>query len=128
MSGQNFRRTHASGAKQGLEPAQRFGEAIRIAQAGLKKIELLLRLTGGRGGEPHADDRCSGAEIFQMRVQRAQQQFDVARRFGNAEAALVPGAVLEAQFEGKRFCDEIHLRQSHFERVQKTVQHEEQGV
>ena len=115
-----LRRADAIGADEGGDACERFGEAVRIAQAGVEETLLTDEWACGREPEIDGDDRGGRVQRLEMCVEGAEKNFRIGRRLGQAETARVAGVVFEAERELDLRGDVLRMRQLEREPVEKT--------
>ena len=107
MRGVELRRAHLARAEQGLQPRECLRELLRIAQAAVEQVGLLGLRPHGTGGQFQPDDGGGRCEIFQVRVEHAEEQVHLARGLRNGEDAPVRFVALEMEHQPQFARDEI---------------------
>ena len=95
------------GADEGADAGEGFGEAVRIAEAGVEEALLANERACRRDVEAERDDAGGGLEGFEVRVQRAEKNLGIGRGLGEAEAVRVGGVVGKAERERELGGDEL---------------------
>jgi hypothetical protein len=103
-------------------------QPARVSQRRLEKIELLPGRPSRLDGEGDGDDRMFGPEIFQMGLEKAEQNVDRVGRVGNLETMFVAGFIGKSEAESKIARDQIVNAEAKRELFEKTPQDKEERL
>lgn len=93
------RATDGVGAEETDELSLRVGKTPRIFQAGVKQLALPVGRIDRIGDEAQADDGLGGGDLFEVKVEDAEEEFGLLARLGEGKTAGVGRGVVERQLE-----------------------------
>lgn len=114
------------GTEERVQAAEGFVEAVGIANSGFEELELLGFGGAGLSAQGEADDGRLGADVFEVVVEDAEEDIDIAGGRGDFEGAVVGFAGIELEGESEILDDEISEADAAGERIEEAADDKEE--